>query len=744
MSSATTSSSLLPAQEKLWPYFALFFVSGFPALLYQTVWQRALFTIYGVNVESVTVIVTVFMLGLGLGSLAGGRLSTLRRVAALSAFGAIETSIGVFGFCSLPLFHWAARFTAGDSTAETGAIAFALLLAPTLLMGSTLPLLVAHLVKHSDNVGQSVGSLYSANTLGSGVACLMAALFLMRVLGESGVVRLAACMNLLVGATALFLSCRSGSNWNGERLETAPGSNEPRQTIPFVLGMALAACTGFIALAYEIIWFRIYSFAGQGRAPVFAKLLAFYLFGIAYAAFAVHEECKRKLKNEVGRTLRAGATLVLLGSITAFLVGPVLSLWVLRLPYDIMYVLVAIAAGLLGASFPILCHAAIGPSEEAGKKLSYLYLSNIVGSALGSFLVGFVILDHWSTGATSTALLGFGAAIAAILALMAKPRPSKTAVAFACAICVLAAVLSPKLYSGMYERLLFKPAYHHGLWFVDVVENRSGVIAVDNHETVFGGGVYDGHFNTDPVNDTNGIFRCYAIPALHAAPKDVLIIGLSSGSWAQILTNDPMVRDVTIVEINPGYLPLIRKRPQVASLLKNPKVHIAIDDGRRWLVAHPDRKFDFILMNMTFNWRANASNLLSANFLELIRKHLNAGGVEYYNTTGSGDVLLTGATVFPYALRIANFLAVSDSPIVFDREQLKSTLTTYRIDGQPVFDLSKSPGRAALEQIVSLPDLKSMIGWPDSNPLVEGRESLIRRLSGMRVITDDNMGTEWQ
>src|SRR6476620_5773229 len=81
----------------LWFYYVLFFSSGFPALLYQIVWQRALFTIYGVNVESVTVIVTIFMLGLGLGSLAGGRLSTISGVRALRAFGLIELSIGVFG-----------------------------------------------------------------------------------------------------------------------------------------------------------------------------------------------------------------------------------------------------------------------------------------------------------------------------------------------------------------------------------------------------------------------------------------------------------------------------------------------------------------------------------------------------------------------------------------------------------------------------------------------------------------------
>src|SRR5450756_915806 len=64
-----------PPDRRVFGLYVLFFLSGFPALLYQVVWQRALFTIYGVNIESVTVIVTVFMLGLGLGSLAGGWLS---------------------------------------------------------------------------------------------------------------------------------------------------------------------------------------------------------------------------------------------------------------------------------------------------------------------------------------------------------------------------------------------------------------------------------------------------------------------------------------------------------------------------------------------------------------------------------------------------------------------------------------------------------------------------------------------
>src|SRR5580692_6547726 len=186
------TSSSRPAT---WLYL-FFFLSGFPALLYQIVWQRALFRLYGVNIESGTVVVSVFMLGLGLGSLAGGWLSSRKGIRLLLAFGVIEISVGLFGAVSLGLFHRIGALTAGASTTATGFIAFALLLVPTMLMGSTLPLLVEHFVRRTGNVGESVGLLYSVNTFGSGVACIAAAVVLMKLLGESGAVRLAACFNL--------------------------------------------------------------------------------------------------------------------------------------------------------------------------------------------------------------------------------------------------------------------------------------------------------------------------------------------------------------------------------------------------------------------------------------------------------------------------------------------------------------------------------------------------------------------
>jgi spermidine synthase len=121
---------------------ALFFCSGMPALTYQIVWQRVLFSIYGVNAQSVAVIVSAFMLGLGLGSLVGGWASAHFPGRMIVLFGASELGVALFGLASLRIFHWAAKFSAGASLPVTVFFGLLLLLFPTLLMGATLPLLV--------------------------------------------------------------------------------------------------------------------------------------------------------------------------------------------------------------------------------------------------------------------------------------------------------------------------------------------------------------------------------------------------------------------------------------------------------------------------------------------------------------------------------------------------------------------------------------------------------------------------
>ncbi|MCB9539712.1 MAG: fused MFS/spermidine synthase [Myxococcales bacterium] len=189
--------------------FAVFVASGFAALLYQVIWQRALFTIFGTNIESVTVVVTAFMVGLGFGSLAGGALSRRPDRPVLTLFALIECAIGVYGVASLHLFAAVGHTGVGGSLVIVGFVTFALVLLPTLLMGSTLPLLVAHLVRVDGDVGQAVGWLYAVNTLGAALGAFAGALVLLGTFGMQGSVYVAAALNLIVGLGVLALARRA-------------------------------------------------------------------------------------------------------------------------------------------------------------------------------------------------------------------------------------------------------------------------------------------------------------------------------------------------------------------------------------------------------------------------------------------------------------------------------------------------------------------------------------------------------
>jgi len=212
MDSAVNTGSPTTSGSIPWWLAPAFFASGFAALIYQVVWQRVLFASFGINIEAVTIVVTAFLAGLGLGSLAGGRLSKRDGISLLRAFAAVEASIGVYGLISVQLFRWLAGFAADLSTLATGLITFTLVLIPTMMMGFTLPLLVAYAVKRNGNVGSSVGQLYFVNTAGSALASLTAAAFMMGALGESRSVMVAAIVNIAVAGLVFLLSLTRGES----------------------------------------------------------------------------------------------------------------------------------------------------------------------------------------------------------------------------------------------------------------------------------------------------------------------------------------------------------------------------------------------------------------------------------------------------------------------------------------------------------------------------------------------------
>ena len=712
--------------------YLLFFVSGFPALIYQIVWQRSLFAIFGITVESVTVVVTCFMLGLGLGSLGGGRLSQSRTLSPLAIFGLVECGIAAFGALSLRLFDRVGALAVDAPGALTAAVVFALVLIPTVLMGSTLPLLFAALLRDSRNVGRTVGLLYFVNTLGSATACFVAAGFTMRWLGQSGSVAMAAGMNAVLGVLVLLLARVSGG-WRSTASRESVRPSGPREALlPFPFAAGLVALAGFISLSYEIVWFRAYSFTSGSDARTFAHVLGAYLVGLALGSLVSGALCRALGAGDVPKYLRLGALFIIAANVLAYLTVPVLARSVTAWHHASTLPLVAAGAALLGAVLPLVTHIAIGAGDRAGIGLSYLYLANILGSAAGSFVTGFIALDHWSLERICVALALFGISLGALVMLAAARGAGERAGTVVAAGAVAASLLISHgaLFEDLYERLQLKREYAPSLRFAHTVETKAGVITVSSGGTVYGGGVLDGRFNVGLVDDTNWILRAYAIGAVHPAPREVLMIGLGSGSWAQVIAHNPDVTRLTIVEINRGYVELMGMYPDVQSLLTNPKVTIALDDGRRWLRRHAERRFDVVVMNTTWNWRAHASNMLSREFLQLIRGRLNPGGVLFYNTTWSGEAQITGLTVFPHGLRMINCLFLSDTPITFDRARWRRLLESYRVDGRPVLDLAREDHRQRLDEVLAFDDFES-------------GESVRRAQADKRPITDDNMGTEW-
>lgn len=184
--------------------FGLFFASGAAALVYQIAWQRMLYALFGVDLESVTVIVSVFMFGLGAGALLGGQVADRFPLRLLTIFAAAELCIGAYGFISPQLIGAAGSALAAGGDEFTALASFSILVVPTILMGATLPILVAHLNATDHHVGSAVGMLYYANTLGASVGAVLAGFVLLQEFGLAGSVRAAAALNSAVALVAML------------------------------------------------------------------------------------------------------------------------------------------------------------------------------------------------------------------------------------------------------------------------------------------------------------------------------------------------------------------------------------------------------------------------------------------------------------------------------------------------------------------------------------------------------------
>lgn len=196
------------ADKRIQGVSLLFFISGFAALLYQVAWQRLLFLAFGVDMTSVTLIVSAFMLGLGGGALLGGWwVDQAKPSQALAGFAVAEACVGLFGFASPWVLRALGEWGGQWSQFGVGAASFGILLLPTAAMGATLPILVTFLGRMWRHIGAATGLLYSVNTLGGALGAIATGVWMFDLLTLDEAILLAATLNLMVAGFAwLWLS----------------------------------------------------------------------------------------------------------------------------------------------------------------------------------------------------------------------------------------------------------------------------------------------------------------------------------------------------------------------------------------------------------------------------------------------------------------------------------------------------------------------------------------------------------
>lgn len=491
------------------------------------------------------------------------------------------------------------------------------------------------------------------------------------------------------------------------------------------LPRVVAFFVGLLSLSQEILWTRLVAFAYQTKPQAFALVLCFYLVGIALGAAVGRIACNR------GYPLLFFSGAILLVSALADVATPLLYTLVHGTGLGLLVLCssIVLTAALKSVLFPIVHH--LGSNDVTSKKgvsFSRVYLANVLGSALGPLLTGLVLLDYCSLQ-DSFVIVGACTAALGCFVLMAEKRRYWSSMGAAQAASIPLLLLMPNV---LIPALATEGAEAGGALLV--LENRSGIIhtrADGAGDIVYGNNVYDGRISTDLRRNSNGIHRAYALAAMHAQPRSVLVIGLSGGAWTKVIASFPTVERIDVVEINPGYLSLISRYEEVSDILSDSRISYNINDGRRWLHLHKNEKYDLIVMNSIHHWRANATNLLSIEFMRLARDHLNERGIFYFNSTSSPEAFNTASKVFRHAFRYENFVAASDTD--FRKGFVENRYRYEQIKGErsPLFDLSNPHDRLAIQSIYDVP----------FTDVAEAQRAAKREVE---IVTDDNMIVEYR
>ena len=405
-------------------FFAFFFISGFCSILYELVWLRLAMAEFGVTTALVSIVLSVFMGGLGAGSWISGAL--VRRYAdrirfhplRLYAFSELLIAVSavavplqlVWGNHLLGRMADRVPISSGTYYLVSGAW-LALSLVPwSACMGATIPLAMFAIRRdQSYDSRRSFSFLYLSNVLGA-VAGSIIPLFLIELYGFHGTLRIGAILNTLIFVAAFGLTMTSPQPSSATALEPAEGVSTSNPVDGSAVILLLLFTTGLATMGMEVIWIRLFSAYIGPVVYAFAKILAAYL-GATFVGSRVYRVWSRSNQRESPLVWVSLAFFGLLSLLAAD--G--------RVPLDgNLRVLLGVApfAGVIGFLTPMLVDRwSGGDPDRAGRA----YAVNVVGCILGPLVAGFFLLP-WFGEQTSMLLFALPWFAMGILLTIRQPR----------------------------------------------------------------------------------------------------------------------------------------------------------------------------------------------------------------------------------------------------------------------------------------------------------------------------------
>lgn len=739
--------------------YLLFFLSGISGLIYQTVWLRILIRTLGVTVYATSTILAAFMAGLALGSYFFGKYAD-RTKRLLRLYAILELGIGISAIVTLfvfgqlvPVFRFIFDLTGGNYTAMTLVrviILFICLLIPTFLMGGTLPVLSAHTRRYRTAFAIRVGHLYGLNTLGAMLGVFGSGLFFIGSIGELKTILIGVVINL--GVALIAFSLDAGS----EKLkptvsptQTKPTEKGPKSVIisPYVSSIRKIVIiayflNGFVALAYEVVWTRMFQLHLGTSIYAFSMMLGVYLSGIALGSI-----WGGKYVNKIEDPLRLFAFLQvfiafysILGLYLFTVFKPVstqIALFNILLVPLVLVLPITVALGLI---FPAVSRSYVAEERVVGAGVGRLYAMNTFGCILGSLVCGFVLIYILGTKGTILFLAGVNAVIGIWLMLIHLPRIKKRRFLVPAygllTVTIALALFSPDPFFSVLKREIHKKLGDD----MEIYYHKESVTATT---TAFGS-------KTKPltkylwINGVGMTFLCTEtklmahLPILLSQdPKDVLVVCFGMGTTLRSARVHQNLQ-VDVVELIPETYECYRFFHQDGpKVLADPRVRYFVDDGRNFLLMR-DKKYDVITMDPSPPlWSAGTVNLYSQEFLKLCRSRLKSFGimclwVPPHALTEVLMIMRTFQSVFPHTsvwkgIRYPGFYLIgTTNPLSISTERFDEAFQNKDF----LVDL--------WEWDRSVPNADSLM-----NLLLLNESQLSQFVRGVPIITDDHPYTEF-